>query len=79
MVYLEQGFKLTLEMLNSTACPLPEEERTAALRRARQRHTRRLLSPGLRRGRVAEAWRMFKSWGLGPAGFLQVFRRYQTL
>jgi glycosyltransferase involved in cell wall biosynthesis len=76
-VYLEKGFALTIERLSSPECPLPEPERQAALKRARQHHARRLLSLALRQGRPADAWRLYRASNLSPGELLSGLHAYQ--
>jgi len=77
IVYLEQGFGLTMATLSSPECPLSEAERASALKRARQYHARRLLSLAGRRRQPQQAWRLFRKSGIGFRGLLRGFRRYQ--
>ena len=77
LVYLERGFALSLEMLSSPECPLPEPERQHALTRARQHHARRLLSLATRGCHPLLAWKLVRNSGLGWSGLLRGLQRYQ--
>lgn len=79
MTYLERGFVHSMETLSSLECPLPDSERQAALKRARQHHARRLLSLALRQRRPADAWRLFRSSGLSPGELLCGLRKYAVV
>ncbi len=77
LVYLEKGFALNVERLSSRECPLPESERQAALRRARQHHARRLLALALRQCHPMVAWRLLRTSNLAPGEVLAGLRRYE--
>jgi glycosyltransferase involved in cell wall biosynthesis len=64
LVYLERGYELAVETLESAESPLSPEETSRAIARARQHHARRLLSLGLRRRSPREAMRIMKKSGL---------------
>lgn len=76
MVYLEQGFLLTMQALSSGECPLSGVERRAARRRARQHHARRLIALGTRRRHPLIALGLFRSSGLTAADMLRGLRGY---
>jgi glycosyltransferase involved in cell wall biosynthesis len=76
-VYWEEGFPLTMAMLLSPECPLPEGERQLALARAKQHHARHILSLAIRSRRLRTAWRLFKGSGIGFRGLLRGLQRYQ--
>ena len=75
-VYLERGFHLTIETLESQYCPLADEERNAALKRVRQHHARRILALALLRRKPMIAWRLFKDSGMGIDELTQGMKRY---
>jgi len=76
-VYLERGFTLTKETLQSPECPLSDAERARALARARQHHARRLWSLGLRRRQPVHAWKLFRSSGLTFSELMKGAARYR--
>jgi glycosyltransferase involved in cell wall biosynthesis len=75
--YLENGFHLKLLALQSESCPLPEQDRQAAIARLSQHHARRLLALGLKGKHPLEAWRLFRRAGLSCHQLLSGLRRYQ--
>jgi len=59
-VYLERGFELAKQAIQSRNCPLAEAERLQGYSRLKQRHVKRILSLALRRGSpllVYSVWR----------------------
>lgn len=76
-VYLERGYELVVDHLTSSACPLSEVERSAAVARARHNHARRLWSLATRRGRPRSAWRAFLKSGLGLQDLAGGLLRYR--
>lgn len=74
--YLEKGFALRLETLMAGDCPLGDVERTSALARARQHHSRRLLSLALRRRRPLLALQLLRRSGLALADVRRGFSAY---
>lgn len=76
-VYLEGGYRLAMEALNSPECPLNGDEREIALARASQHHARRILALALRHRQPTLAWHLFRSCGLGIGDLLSGMRRYR--
>ena len=77
MVYLEGGYRLAMEALDSSECPLNRDERTTALARARQHQARKILALALRQRQPALAWRLFRNSRLGPRELLRGLGRYR--
>ena len=76
-VYLERGFQLMIETLESRDCPLAGEERDAALKRVRQHHARRILALALLRRQPSMAWRLFRVSGMGIDELSQGIGKYR--
>lgn len=77
VVYLEKGFALTMEALSSTDCPLDAAERQSAGARARQHHSRRLISLALRRGHPLLAMRLIARADLSVRDVMKGLSRYK--
>jgi len=75
--YLANGFKVAREALSSPACPLSDTNRRQALAKAKQHHARRLLALATKGGKPREAWRMFRSSGLGVGELAKGLRSYE--
>lgn len=77
LVYLERGYELTRDSINSPDCPLSASDRDAALGRCRQHFSRRLLSLALRRNQPKMALKLFRGSDLRPIDLINGFRPYQ--
>lgn len=75
--YLESGYKLDVQALESTENPLAADETRAALDRVRQHHARKLLALSLRSRRPLDGWRMFRQSGLGAMDVVEGFKPYR--
>jgi glycosyltransferase involved in cell wall biosynthesis len=76
VVYLEKGYELALDALLSADCPLSPEDTRSAVRRARQRYARRLLSLALRRRRPRTALRLLRRSDMSANDLVSGFRPY---
>ena len=74
-VYLERGFELAMQTLRNSDCPLSDEDRRVAEARVRHRHSRRLLSLGLKGRQFRAAWNLYRSSGLTVTELLRGFRK----
>jgi glycosyltransferase involved in cell wall biosynthesis len=75
--YLSGGFRITMDALTASDCPLPESEKQAAIRRCRQHHARRLLCLAGRRRQPIKAWTLAKASGLTMTELLSGLRSYE--
>jgi hypothetical protein len=65
-----------MQALASPECPLTPDERTLAVRRARQHHARRLWAAALRRRRPWETLAAARRAGLTSRDLVSGLRRY---
>ena len=77
VVYLQRGFELSLKMLTNEECPLPANERAAALARSKQHFARRLLSMAFRNQQVRLALNLFRNSDLKISELVKGFKPYQ--
>lgn len=75
--YLEHGFSLVMESLESPECPLGDAERREAIARARQHYARRLLSLAIRRRKPRVALSLMRKSGVSGAELLKGFAPYR--
>lgn len=73
--YLEQRHLLDVSALSSRECPLGTDDSARALRRARQHHSRRLLSLAVH-GRPLDGVALFRRSGLGLRDLVRGLRAY---
>ncbi len=76
MDYLSGGFRIALDALTASDCPLPDSERQAAIRRCKQHHARRLLRLAGRKRQPMTAWELAKASGLTWSELMSGFRSY---
>lgn len=77
MFYLEQGFMLSQDAINSESCPLSEIDRQTAGSRIRQHYARRLLSLAARERNLKTAWKLYCKSGLTVFDLLSGLKSYQ--
>ncbi|HBJ38095.1 MAG TPA: hypothetical protein DDZ51_25725 [Planctomycetaceae bacterium] len=77
LTYLERGYELATAALNGSLCPLPADERGAALARVRQNYARRLIALATKARSPRKAWRFFRNSGLSLRELLCGLRSYQ--
>jgi glycosyltransferase involved in cell wall biosynthesis len=78
LIYLERGFKLSMQSLQDASCPLSDAEIGAAITRAKHYHARRLLALGFRHRQFGLATRLFKSSNLSLADLVRGLRKYDS-
>jgi glycosyltransferase involved in cell wall biosynthesis len=75
--YLRGGFRIAMDALRSSHCPLAESEKQAAIRRCKQHHARRLLRLAVIKWQPLQAWQLAKASGLTVSELLSGLRSYQ--
>jgi len=75
-VYLDDGFRLAMNALESQECPLHADEKRRARNRARHRYARKLLSAAIKGGRRRDALVSIRKSGLSPRDLVGAFRPY---
>lgn len=75
--YLTGGFRIAVDALTGSDCPLAESERQAAIRRCKQHHARRLLRLAGRRRQPIKACTLAKASGLTMTELLSGLRSYE--
>lgn len=76
-VYLQRGYELDIEALQSKDCPLNETDRATAIARRKQHCARRLLSLAIRQRRVGTALGLFHRSSLGLCDLATGVLRYK--
>ena len=75
LVYQGRGFKLAMQTLHDSDCPLNDNDRHLAEERARHNHARRLISLCWKGWRFPDAWKLYRSSGLTFPDLLRGFRK----
>ena len=76
-VYLERGYQLEVEALNSTNCPLADADLTKAQKKVAKCYARRLLSMATRQRSPLKACRLFRKSNLKIMDLVQGIRPYR--
>jgi glycosyltransferase involved in cell wall biosynthesis len=75
--YLIGGFRIAMDALTGSDCPLAESERKAAIRRCKQHHARRLLRLAGRKRQPMKAWELAKAAELTFSELMSGLRSYE--
>lgn len=78
LTYLEQGYELSRQLLQDVQCPLPDIERTTAIRRLRQNYARRLMALAIRKRQMRLAMKLFRRSDLTVTDLMRGFRKYDS-